>query len=117
MTDRPRLTTRRLAFPVVGLCAGAAFYGLAFPPFDQAWLAWISLVPLMLVVQGRSTTNAFLYGAVYGIACGYGVSHWLVLTMTRFFGLPLLLAVAGSTLYLASSLRALLAWWVRAARS
>jgi apolipoprotein N-acyltransferase len=99
VTNHPRLTTRRLALPVVGLCAGAAFYGLAFPPFDQAWLAWISLVPLMLVVQGRSTMNALLYGAVYGIACGYGVSHWLVLTMTRFFGLPLLLAVAGSTVY------------------
>src|SRR5262249_4949717 len=62
-----------LAF--VSAVAGGPFPSRrAFPPFDHAWVGWIALVPLLLLVHGRSTRTAFLWGACYGIASGYAVA-------------------------------------------
>ena len=79
----PVLTT------IGAVCAGGILYGLAFPPYDRSWFAWVALVPLLLSVRGRSGTRAFLVGAAYGFACAVSVGAWLGPTIARFFGVPL----------------------------
>ena len=52
----------------LALLGGAILYGLAFPPFDLSALGWVALVPLLVVIRGRSAGAAFLYGMLSGYA-------------------------------------------------
>src|SRR5262249_13089989 len=79
--------------------AGAILYGLAFPPHDHTTLAWVALVPLLLVVRGRSTWNAFLCGVAYGFTCSATVAGWLAETLARFFQLPTIAGVLVGAVY------------------
>jgi apolipoprotein N-acyltransferase len=99
-SGRSRLPTALLPLAAAG--AGALLYGLSFPPGDHGWLAWFALVPLLVVVAGRPRTRAFLYGAVYGIACMYAVAgSWFPQAMARFLELPLLVGELGLLAYAA----------------
>jgi apolipoprotein N-acyltransferase len=84
---------------LLAVAAGAILYGLAFPPHDHAVLAWVALVPLLLVVRGRSTWSAFLCGVAYGFACSATVAGWLAATLARFFELPKVAGVLAGALY------------------
>src|SRR5262245_21243501 len=84
---RSKLLTALVPLAAVG--AGALLYGLAFPPADHAWLAWFALVPLLVVVDGRPRTQAFLCGVAYGLGCMYAVAgSWFPQAMARFLELP-----------------------------
>ena len=50
----------------LSMVAAAGAYALALPPFDHAGLAWLTLVPLLLVVRTASPRRAFAWGALYG---------------------------------------------------
>ena len=88
-----------LGLRLLAVGAGAILYGLAFPPHDHALLAWVALVPLLLVVRGRSTWNAFLCGVAYGFTCSATVAGWLAMTLARFFELPSVGGVLVGALY------------------
>lgn len=77
---------RRLLF----VAAGAGLYALALPPFDVAALAWVTLVPLLLVVRGRRALHAFGYGAAYGFVMGWAITWWLAQAVAAYFGEGLL---------------------------
>lgn len=84
---------------------GAACYALALPPFDQAWLAWFALVPLLVTVRGASGPRAFGYGLLFGCACCASITWWAVHAMGRYFGMGLPLAVAAAAaIYLVVSI-------------
>ncbi len=52
----------------VGLaCASGVLLLLAFPTFDIVWLAWVGLVPLLVVLDGRSLKGAFLLSFMSGL--------------------------------------------------
>jgi apolipoprotein N-acyltransferase len=75
--------------PALGLVVGAALYALAFPPFDWSVCAWVALVPLLLVVRGRSPWAGFGWGAAYGYCCTCFLgASWLVPALDRFFDVP-----------------------------
>jgi len=96
----PRRRTLRVLGGSAALCIGAALYALAFPPFDHAWLAWFSIVPLLLVVRGLRSGRAFLYGAAYGLGCAFAVGcTWLPQAMARFFEVPFVGALLGTLIY------------------
>ncbi len=38
----------------------------AFPGFNQSWIAWWAVVPLILLCWGKSTGRAMLYGLIWG---------------------------------------------------
>jgi len=88
-----------LGLRLLAVGAGAILYGLAFPPHDHATLAWVALVPLLLVVRGRSTWNAFLCGVAYGFTCSATVAGWLAATLAGFFQLPTIAGVLVGALY------------------
>jgi apolipoprotein N-acyltransferase len=97
--NRLRSCLRMLAIPAA-VCTGAVLYGLAFPPFDQAWLAWFALVPLLLLAHGRPCKQAFLLGAVYGVACTCATGQsWFPQALARFFDLPIAVGVGGLAAY------------------
>lgn len=82
----------------------AALYLLSFPKFHQAWLAWIALVPLLvLLFQTISLRRAFTLGWVTGFLSFSGLLYWIVVTFqTAKLSIGLaLLCLAALSAYLA----------------
>ena len=57
--------------------ATAALMALCFPEIDLGWLAWISLVPLLVSLSGRKPHYAFLLSYICGLAFFPGIGNWL----------------------------------------
>src|SRR4051812_7916837 len=66
---------------------------LSFPNFEFYLLAWISLVPLLVVIARRpSMLRAFTLGWEVGSVFFYVTCYWLTYSMIHYGGLPTLLA-------------------------
>jgi apolipoprotein N-acyltransferase len=50
---------------------------LSFPPFDLFPLQWLSLVPLLIAVRGRTFRGGFFLGFVAGVVNNFGGFHWI----------------------------------------
>src|SRR5437867_5785557 len=58
---------------------------LSFPDFDLWPLAWIGLVPLLVVIaQSSKASRAFLLGWLWGIVFFYGTCWWLTYPMIHY---------------------------------
>ena len=72
-------TIGRWALAWVVLSAG--LFGFSFPSFLRldgiGWLAWISLVPLLLVLITARPTMAVFYGVVFGALQAMIINYWL----------------------------------------
>jgi apolipoprotein N-acyltransferase len=68
---------RRAAGYLVALATGAAL-SLAFPAPDLSPLAWIALVPLILLCEGRPLKTAFGLGYVFGLGFFGSLLFWIV---------------------------------------
>jgi len=67
----------------------AALLILSFPNFDLWFLAWLSLVPLFVVLARRpSSTVAFVLGWLWDVTFFYGTCYWLTYSMIRYGHLP-----------------------------
>ncbi|MDO8734635.1 MAG: apolipoprotein N-acyltransferase, partial [Elusimicrobiota bacterium] len=55
---------------------------LSFPKTSFWPFAWISLVPLILVIQNEKPLKSFLYGIITGLVTYCGISYWLVPTFS-----------------------------------
>ncbi len=75
---------------LLAVAGGAGLYALALPPFDCAALAWLTLVPLLVVVRPRRAAHAFGYGAAYGFVMGWAITWWLAQAVAAYFGEGLL---------------------------
>ena len=66
---------------------------LAFPDFEFSFLAWIALVPLIVVIAQRPAPfSAFLLGWASGTGFFYGSCYWLTYSMIHYGGLPTVVA-------------------------
>lgn len=86
----------------------AIFSGLLvaslFPPFRFEMLAWIALVPLLWVLEGKKPHEAFTLGLVSGLVSFGIIIWWVKISMATYGGLPASLAwliTAVLALYLA----------------
>ncbi|MCL6554621.1 MAG: apolipoprotein N-acyltransferase [Firmicutes bacterium] len=68
---------------MVGALATGALIAAVFPPWDLGWLAWVSLVPLLLVVRRAGPGRAFWLGCLAGLVAYGGLMEWI-----RVFGVP-----------------------------
>ena len=69
--------------------ASAALYATAFPPLEWSALAWIALVPLLVVTaRARGALAAAGFGLLWGILVALGVASWLPGMITRYFEVP-----------------------------
>jgi apolipoprotein N-acyltransferase len=67
----------------------AAFLIFAFPDFNRWQLAWIGLVPLLLIVGRKPQPwRCFLLGWLFGTVFFYGSCYWLTYSMIHFAGIP-----------------------------
>jgi apolipoprotein N-acyltransferase len=66
---------------------------LSFPNFDSYLLAWISLVPLLLVIARRPSPGfALILGWAMGTVFFYVTCYWLTYSMVHYGGLPTIVA-------------------------
>ena len=73
--------------------ASALLLILSFPNFEYYLLAWIGLVPLLVVIARRpSATRAFILGWAVGSVFFYVTCYWLSYSMIHYGGLPTALA-------------------------
>src|SRR5678816_2767195 len=73
--------------------ASALLLILSFPNFEFYLLAWIGLVPLLVVIARRpSKLRAFILGWAVGSVFFYVTCYWLTYSMIHYGGLPTALA-------------------------
>jgi len=66
---------------------------LSFPNFEYYLLAWIALVPLLVIIAQRpSRMRAFILGWATGSVFFYATCYWLTYSMIHYGGLPRVLA-------------------------
>src|SRR5690349_9652923 len=66
---------------------------LSFPNFEFYPLAWIALVPLLVVIAKQpSPRRAFFLGWLAGSVFFYTTCYWLTYSMIHYGGLPVVLA-------------------------
>jgi apolipoprotein N-acyltransferase len=62
---------------------------LSFPNFELFFLAWIALVPLLVVIARRSSPlRALILGWAVGTVFFYTTCYWLTYSMIHYGGLP-----------------------------
>lgn len=69
---------------IVGGCMLTA----AFPKTGLAGLAWLALVPLLVLLRGATARDAFRIGMVFGLAHYLTLLYWVVFTMRTYGYLP-----------------------------
>ena len=68
---------------------------LSFPNFEFFFLAWIALVPLLVVIARRpSPLRALILGGAVGTVFFYTTCYWLTYSMIHYGGLPTIAAYA-----------------------
>lgn len=67
----------RAFFLISAPLATAALLALCFPAIDLGWLAWISLVPLLVAISGKKPHYAFFLSYLCGLAFFPGIGNWL----------------------------------------
>jgi apolipoprotein N-acyltransferase len=73
---------------------GGLIYAAAQPPRDWAVLAWVALVPLVLVAGRRTRGGAFVAGAVYGTVFFAAIVPWVVGAVRAYFETSFVAALA-----------------------
>jgi len=80
-------------FEWMGSIATAILLVLSFPNFQLSILAWIALIPLLVVVARRpAPLKAFILGWTAGSIFFYGSCYWLTYSMVHYGGLSTWLA-------------------------
>ncbi|HEU4508903.1 MAG TPA: apolipoprotein N-acyltransferase [Pyrinomonadaceae bacterium] len=75
--------------------ASALLLIFAFPNFEFYYLAWIALVPLLVVIARQPAPfRIFFLGWAVGTVFFYGTCYWLTYSMINYGGLPRLLSYA-----------------------
>jgi apolipoprotein N-acyltransferase len=88
----PRLLARAASqTPSLSACvvslAASLLLVFSFPDFNLWPLAWLSLVPLLLLVAHQAPWPSFYLGWLFGTAFFYGSCYWLTYSMIHFGGI------------------------------
>lgn len=103
----------------LAVVAGGLALALAYPPMDWDWLAWVALVPMLLVARGCPPGAAFGWGWLGAFVFFLGLLRWLNFTFRTYSAIPWPLTW-GPTMLLAGycavwigAVAAALAWMAR----
>lgn len=77
-----------MSMRLVLAAVGGALYFLAFVGFEQWYLAWICLVPLLFAIDGLSPWCAFFVGWLFGTVALTGGFYWVAYTIHVFAFMP-----------------------------
>jgi apolipoprotein N-acyltransferase len=101
--------------PWIATAAGGVLAFIGYVGFDQFYLEWICLVPVLWAISGQTPGRAFLIGWVAGIVGHGGGFSWIITMLRQFADAPVWLAVLG-LLFLAAANGLLFAVWAWATR-
>ena len=76
---------------------GGLLYGLALPPWDYDVCSWVALVPLLVATDRADGRQAFIDGALGGIAASWAVGWWIPAAAARFFSAGIWASAAAMT--------------------
>lgn len=69
--------TLKICLLILAPVLSGALLFLAFPDYNLWWAAWVALVPLLVVLDGRSIKYAFLLSCLCSLVFFPGIGHWL----------------------------------------
>lgn len=72
---------------------------LAFPKFDQDYLVWVALVPLLYAVKNSRPGEALRLGLLAGLVFNVGLIYWIVHVVNHYGNLSLSLSTAVMVLF------------------
>lgn len=93
-----------------GAVASGLLIFLGYVGFDQFYLEWVSLVPLLWVVRGERPRRAFFVGWIAGIVGHAGGFYWAIDMFRQFAGAPWPAAALGLLLLAAANGVVVAAW-------
>jgi apolipoprotein N-acyltransferase len=67
---------------------------LSFPPIDLHWLAWISLVPLLISTTGKSLFAALKLGLITGLTHYLTLIYWIALVLSNYGNINIFISIA-----------------------
>jgi apolipoprotein N-acyltransferase len=91
-SGRPEPKRHASLFALGGVTVAAGLYTLACPPYEHALAAWA--VPALLLVPTRQLRWAwgFVWGALFSLLMGYGVTGWAYHAALEYFAFNRLLS-------------------------
>jgi len=101
--------------PWIAAITGGVLVFLGYAGFDQFYLEWICLVPVLWAIRDQRPGRAFRIGWLAGIAMNCGGFYWAIQMFRQFAGAPWPLAASG-LLLLAAANGVLFAVWAWATR-
>lgn len=101
--------------PWIAAAFGGVLAFLGYAGFDQFYLEWICLVPVLWAISSQTPGRAFLLGWVAGTVGHGGGFYWIVTMLRQFADAPLWLAAPG-LLLLAAANGLVFAVWAWATR-
>jgi apolipoprotein N-acyltransferase len=105
-----------LGFRLLLILVSAGLYGLSFPPYGAAALAWFALVPFLIALRGLSAGKTLLLAWISGLTMAYAITDFLPESVATYYGqgvvFGLLLFVASVTVMCCLS-HMLFAVWYR----
>ena len=78
---------------ILATCSGLLLT-VSFPKFQQGWIAWLALIPLILALRQADTRQAFFLGLTCGVAHFLTLVYWVIHSMHTYGGLPWAVAFA-----------------------
>ena len=101
--------------PWLAAAASGVLGFLGYAGFDQFYLEWIFLVPVLWAISDKSPGRAFFIGWVAGMIGHAGGFYWIIYMFQEFAGMPLLPAFLGLILLAAANgiIFAVWAWGTR----
>jgi apolipoprotein N-acyltransferase len=97
----------KAAAPWIAAITGGILVFLGFAGFDQFYLEWICLVPVLWAIRDQRPVRALCIGWLAGIIMNFGGFYWAIHMFREFAGMPwffaalglLLLAVANGVIF------------------
>ena len=101
--------------PWIAAVVGGILAFLGYAGFDQFYLEWICLVPILWAIRGQPPVRAFFIGWVAGIVAHSGGFYWIIYMLQKFAGMAWPLATLG-LLLIAAANGVIFAAWAGATR-
>jgi apolipoprotein N-acyltransferase len=105
----------KVLLPWIAAVAGGILIFLGYVGFDQFYLEWICLIPVLWAVREQTPGRAFLIGWVAGIVGHGGGFYWIIQMFQQFAGVAWPLALLG-LVFLAAANGIVVAAWAWATR-
>jgi apolipoprotein N-acyltransferase len=107
--------TIKKLLPWIAAVIGGVLIFLGYVGFDQFYLEWICLIPVLWAVRDQRPGRAFLLGWVAGLVGHLGGFYWVTIMFRQFAGAPWPVAILG-LLLLAAANGIVVATWAWATR-